>query len=430
MQLTKVTRNLNKLLDMKSMKLMDHYAQFNPSPLSMKQFIEFGKSASESESFSFLSKEIPVRLSNIMKEINLLPGNLLQMPSILILQDWYAKSFRDLSIFENRKPTPETLEEFCNTLKTVQTRHTNVVQTMAQGVLELKESHTVDNQTDMAIQYFLDRFYMSRISIRMLMHQHVLLFEEGADKKSRRIGIIDPNCKVRSIIMEAFTNAAFLCEEYYKCAPDIEIKGQLKVANDKGKLVALSLAYPPPHLYHIMFELFKNSMRATVEAHNLKDLPSIEVLIAKGEHDVSIRISDQGGGIPRHITDHLFHYLFSTAPRPSMTPNKAPLAGYGYGLPLSRLYARYFHGDLILNSYDGYGTDAVVYLKTRTEEANELLPIFNKTSTKQYKSAVPTADWTDPSFCVNRGPNPRGSGRSRNILPDMEHHKVVAEQTS
>ena len=57
----------------------------------------------------------------------------------------------------------------------------------------------------------------------------------------------------------------------------------------------------------------------------------------------------KGGGIPRHTTDHLFHYLFSTAPRPSMSPTKAPLAGYGYGLPLSRLYARYFHGDLILN---------------------------------------------------------------------------------
>ena len=213
--------------------------------------------------------------------------------------------------------------------------------------------------------------------------------------------MIDPACKLKSVIMEAFQNAAFLCEEYYNCAPDIEIKGgivgykpnhrsflpgQTMTRNEKGKKVGLSLVYPPPHLYHILFELFKNSMRATVETHSkAKELPEIEVLLAKGEHDVSIRISDQvyyplgnltmtwliqGGGIPRHITDHTFHYLVSTAPRPSMTPTKAPLAGYGipytqnlspkshvilqgYGLPLSRLYARYFHGDLILNSYDG-----------------------------------------------------------------------------
>ena len=120
------------------------------------------------------------------------------------------------------------------------------------------------------------------------------------------------------------------------------IAGQTMVRNEKGKKVGLSLVYPPPHLYHILFELFKNSIRATVETRKSRQLPEIEVLVAKGEHD--------GGGIPCHITDHMFHYLFSTAPRPSMTPTKAPLAGYGYGLPLSRLYARYFHGDLILNS--------------------------------------------------------------------------------
>jgi len=28
--------------------------------------------------------------------------------------------------------------------------------------------------------------------------------------------------------MEAFTNAAFLCEEYYTIAPEIEIKGEEK----------------------------------------------------------------------------------------------------------------------------------------------------------------------------------------------------------
>jgi len=404
MRLTAVARNLQKLLDPKSLKTLDHYSQFNPSPLTIQQFIDFGRTASEEESFTFLKKELPVRLSNIMKETNLLPPNLLQMPSVTILQDWYSESFRDLVTFEDTDSSRTTLLSFCQTLKSIQTRHTNVVQTMAQGVLELQESHKVDNQTDMAIQYFLDRFYMSRISMRMLIHQHTLLFEPDADLNTRRIGMIDPACKLKSVIMEAFQNAAFLCEEYYSCAPDIEIKGQTMVRNEKGKKVGLSLVYPPPHLYHILFELFKNSMRATVETHGkAAELPEIEVLLAKGEHDVSIRISDQGGGIPRHITDHTFHYLVSTAPRPSMTPTKAPLAGYGYGLPLSRLYARYFHGDLILNSYDGYGTDAVVYLKTLTHEASELLPVFNKTSTRQYRTAIPTADWTDPSFTASRG---------------------------
>ncbi len=80
---------------------------------------------------------------------------------------------------------------------------------------------------------------------------------------------------------------------------------------------------------------------------------------------------------------------------------QAALAGYGYGLPMSRLYARYLHGDLIVNSYDGYGTDAIIYLKANPSEASELLPIFNKTSTKQYKQSVPTSDWTDPSSDMN-----------------------------
>ena len=60
----------------------------------------------------------------------------------------------------------------------------------------------------------------------MLYFQHILLFEQDADKHTNRIGMIDPGCKVKSVILEAFQNAAMLCEDYYDLAPDIEIKGE------------------------------------------------------------------------------------------------------------------------------------------------------------------------------------------------------------
>ena len=69
-----------------------------------------GLSACQRKSFVFLRKELPVRLANIMKEINLLPDNLLRMPSVSLVNDWYVRSFSEILEFEKTDVTDNVLD--------------------------------------------------------------------------------------------------------------------------------------------------------------------------------------------------------------------------------------------------------------------------------------------------------------------------------
>lgn len=378
---------------------LEFYSRFSPCALSLKKFLDFGyKDGSSRESYGFLQKELPVRLANIMKEINLLPEHLLKMKSVALVMSWYQQSFRELIEFEKKKFDPKILDSFTATLVQIRNRHSNVVETMAHGVMELKEQHGIDSNTENRIQYFLDRFYMSRISIRMLINQHTLLFgKKEKNNDPRHIGCIDPNCNVSSVVQDAYENARFLCEQYYLAAPELQIVNKNSSVTE-SETDPIQIVYVPSHLYHMLFELFKNAMRAATEYH-LQDgpIPPLSVMIVKGQEDLSIKISDQGGGIPRSKLDLLFQYMYSTAPQPARSDiDSAPLAGYGYGLPLSRLYARYFQGDIVLTSYEGFGTDAIIYLKVMSGEANEMLPVYNKTASRVYHTNIPVNDWSSP----------------------------------
>lgn len=179
----------------------------------------------EKTSFLFLKRELPVRLANIMQEIALLPENLLRMPSVHLVQTWYHTSFEEILNFEKiEEPSDEDLKRFCDTLLKIRNRHSHVVPTMAQGVIELKETHEVHAKMEHSIQYFLHRFYMSRISIRMLINQHAVLF--GADRPGhpRHIGCMDPNCEVSAVVKDAYENAKFFCDQYYMISPELIVE--------------------------------------------------------------------------------------------------------------------------------------------------------------------------------------------------------------
>lgn len=409
----------------------------------MVQFGERPSTGTLFRASQFLSEELPIRLAHRVQELQELPDGLSEMHSIKKVQDWYAQSFEEITTLrrpnldsdvrerllrpdkysgrpskilaeatenpsiakgqytslmngnvdskkiatsrryfatvDDTNDWPPELEDynlrFRDTLSLVKRRHDSVVTTVAQGILEYKRKRQ-RMQIDANIQAFLDRFYMSRIGIRMLIGQHIQLTDQSRNRdvgQSSYVGIIDTKTNVRDLAQEAIDNARFICEDHYGLfdAPKVQL-----VCDPK-----LEFMYVPGHLSHMLFETLKNSLRAVVETHGQdKDaFPVTKVVVAEGKEDITIKISDEGGGIPRSAIPLVWTYMYTTVDRtPSLDPDfdksdfKAPMAGFGYGLPISRLYARYFGGDLKLISMEGYGTDVYLHLNRLSSSSEPL----------------------------------------------------------
>ncbi|PWZ03433.1 alpha-ketoacid dehydrogenase kinase, partial [Testicularia cyperi] len=303
-------------------------------------------------------------------------------------------------------------EDFTKAIEKIKKRHDGVVTTIAQGVLEYKRSRKA-NTIQADVQSFLDRFYLSRIGIRILIGQHIALSRtsqtpshllgsgaaaaaaaaaasssstltrpagsdsagpEASPEAEQYVGIICTNTNVGAMAHEAIENARFVCEEHYGLFKGPPV--QLVCPPD------LTFMYVPSHLNHMLFELLKNSLRAVVERYGVEqedNFPPIKVIVVEGKEDITIKISDEGGGIPRSEMPLVWTYMYTTAQSEDLDPEfsasdfKAPMAGFGYGLPLARLYARYFGGDLKLISMEGYGTDVYLHLN-RLSSSSEPLP--------------------------------------------------------
>lgn len=84
------------------------------------------------------------------------------------------ESFRDMRAFPEIKDTNDE-KEFTQMIKAVKVRHNNVVPMMALGVNQLKRGVQFYENLD-EIHQFLDRFYLSRIGIRMLIGKTLVSF--------------------------------------------------------------------------------------------------------------------------------------------------------------------------------------------------------------------------------------------------------------
>uniref|UniRef100_A0A1I8E961 Protein-serine/threonine kinase n=1 Tax=Wuchereria bancrofti TaxID=6293 RepID=A0A1I8E961_WUCBA len=375
-QMRLVKRLLQQFRGHMFVEKLKYYERFRPYPISLKMYLGFGQEGTVEISFKFLQKELLVRLANISKEIDSLLQNLPQLSSTTDVCKLFYQSFEDLLPFENAEPTDDNISSFNEKLETVMMRHENTIEEMAEGIVHI-----------LWIDFILIRYLYEfcSISIKIIVLISVIIFGTLLPASPRHIGCIDPACDVAAVIVDAYDSARFVCDGCYCDSPKLQFDSYNSVA--PGQPIAIAAI--PSHLYHIMFELFKNSMRATVDHYGeFEKLPPIQVLATLGEEDLTVRISDSGGGIPRRKMNHLFQYSYTTALPPASGGHNAALAGYGYGLPLSRLYARYFHGDLMVTSMEGYGTDAFLYIKAVPFKASETIPRYS-TSSRNNSSPSP-----------------------------------------
>jgi len=375
------------------------FSGYSVNPQRLRNVAEFGSTTDRDtylKSCRFVRNECAIRLAHIVQEIRSLPRMYLDESNVQGVHNWYYSSFEDLiSIVEpspNRASEAEedafTQDVLKNAMNITQ-RHKPTVMMMAVAMQRLLRKGAIVDPAG-TIE-FLDRLFMARIGVRFLLTQHMSAFvetprdETQSTTGSRWVGSIDRQTNVVAIAEHAAEAARMLCYDKYFDAPEV-------VVTFEGD-ADTPLTYIPSHIYHIAFELLKNSCRAVTEFHDgASSLPPIEVLVVRGKEDLSIRISDRGGGIPRAVqTNKLFTYMYSTASSPDFFEravkgddsaltdmNNAPLAGFGYGLPISRLYARYLGGELTLECMEGYGTDAYVYLQGDSIQAREVLPSFVK----------------------------------------------------
>jgi pyruvate dehydrogenase kinase 2/3/4 len=244
-----------------------------------------------------------------------------------------------------------------------------------------------------------------RISRRVIAEQQLALTEtfNSPTHFPDSVSITDLNA---DFVGEVFLkcNAKDVVERCGKFAQELlrQSSGSNKIPaiNVKGHLSA-TFPYILGHLEYIVGELLRNSIQAVMEKYQDSPLkpPPIEVLICEAPQHVILRISDQGGGVPREIFPHL--WSFSKGPRtqdrlenlgqvPTLAAtmqelelpgdkkaankdslhegslatlsSRSPDLRLGMGLPMSRVYAEYWAGSLELHSLEGYGVDAFLQI--------------------------------------------------------------------
>ena len=180
----------------------------------------------------FLRRELPVRLAHRIKDLDHTPL-MNQMSSVQQVKNLYLKSFEDLVAMKAKIQDQKDETEFAKLIEDIYERHSSVLVTMARGAFELRKAirdgkltsrdgSSIDYDTMEDLHEFLDKFYVSRIGIRVLIGQYLALRQPPVENY---IGMINLKTSPYHVVQQAIDDATFMCTRRYGDSPPVIISG-------------------------------------------------------------------------------------------------------------------------------------------------------------------------------------------------------------
>lgn len=163
------------------------------------------------------------------------------MASVKLVKDLYVTSLMEIAQFDSKIQSAQQETEFSRLVENIYERHSKVLVQMARGAYEFRACVTKLHPGDDSFSKmeethaFLDRFYLCRIGIRVLIGQYLALRQPPVENY---IGIICGVTSPYEIVKRAIDDAAFMCTRKYGDAPEVIMSGRLD----------LTFPYVPTHL--------------------------------------------------------------------------------------------------------------------------------------------------------------------------------------
>lgn len=342
-------------------------SRIKANPLKLSYVCNYGKMGQKEiiNHTKFLHKEIPIRLSHRIEDLHQLPHDLSKNQSMQEIYELYMNSFQKLYSYKTPKDWNwDECLDYVKEVSTLKDEHTDMELRVSNAIKDFKKEIKYTNgyfdQNIHDIDKILTNFYYSRIGIRFLLSQHIEILKQ-LDKGKEGNGIIDNKCTPSGIVNEAVSNVERICMEQYCKRPGTGYQlPKIHINMNKD----FTMPYISKHFYYIVFEILKNSYRASMENYMSDNVITIEDSL--GKDDYIIKISDKGGSFDRNLLDNIHSFFYTTSCQGTN------LSGFGHGLGLSQIYVRYFGGDIKIVPMEGVGTDVIIYFTNFTKNSENV----------------------------------------------------------